>query len=150
MLKRLTVTTLFLILTLFVSMLGVEEACAAPNPPNSFSVTKVTSTSFTLSWSGGPGFGWSWTASNLRHREKGTTSWSEEGAGSYKSADLSGLKPATTYEYQVANQGTTLIPIYKWSGWSSTQEATTNSPRRRRVPYPTKRSKLGMLPLHWI
>ena len=83
MLKRLTTPSLLLIfvLILFVAMLGVDEAFAAPNPPNSFTVSNVTSTSFTLSWSGGPGFGWSWTASNLRHREKGTTSWSEEGRG---------------------------------------------------------------------
>ena len=145
MLKRLTTLSIFLIsvLIFFVSMLGVDEAFAAPNPPNSFTVSNVTSTSFTLSWSGGPGFGWSWTASNLRHREKGTTSWSEEGAGSYKSADLSGLKPATTYEYQVANQGITLIPIYKWSGWSSTQTATTNRPPATNGSIPNQTFKTG-------
>ncbi len=129
MLKRLTVTTLFLILTLSVFMLGVDEAFAAPNPPSSFTVSKVTSNGFKISWSGGPGFGWSAIGHNFRHREKGTTGWTEYGAGNYTNIEFFSLKPATTYEYQVSTHAEVfIVPATKWSGWSSTQEATTNSP----------------------
>ena len=126
---KILIISLALIIVGSVFMLGVDEAFAAPNPPSSFSVSNVTSKGFKVSWSGGPGIGWAAVAHNLRYREKGITiGWTVYGPGDYTNLEFFSLKPATTYEYQVRTHAETIVPIMKWSGWSSTQEATTNRP----------------------
>ena len=138
MLKRLTTTSLFLILVLvlFVAILGVDDAFAAPNPPNSFTVSNVTSTSFKTTWSGGPGFGWHVVFYNFRYRKKGNTDWTailQSGTSYYANIvsnyiTLPNLTAATTYEYQVRTMADTFISLDTMSDWSSTQTAKTNSP----------------------
>ena len=136
MLKRLTITTLFLILILSVFILGVDEAFAAPNPPDTFTVSNVTSTSFKTTWSGGPGWGWHVKYYNVRYRKKGDTDWTNILASgtNYFAQIVSNyitfpnLTAATTYEYQVRTAATVLTGFRTFSGWSSTQTAKTNSP----------------------
>ena len=136
MLKQLTITTLFLILTLtfLVSMLGVDEAQAATvNPPDyfwSFSTHK----SFTALWQDPDhAFGWITQYYNIRYRKKGDTSWTElsnnisqggsHGGGKIKIPDLT---PSTTYEYQARTKAATLF-VSKTSDWSATQTAKTKA-----------------------
>ena len=136
MLKRLTTITLFLSLILFVAMLGVDEAFAAPNPPDTFTVSNVTSTSFKTTWSGGPGIGWHVVFYNFRYRKQGDTDWTailQSGTSYYAQIvsnyiTLPNLTAATTYEYQVRTMADTLIGLDTLSSWSSTQTAKTNSP----------------------
>ena len=132
MLQRLTTSMLFLVLILFVSMLGVNEASADPNPPDTFT-TSVTRTSWTVSWSGGPGFSWSVIGYGFRSRKKGTTDWSNMDGSPFINTSLTFTgTPNTTYEYQVQtyakNDATTILLGWEnkqWSSWSTAQEVTT-------------------------
>ncbi len=139
---KILIISLALIIVGSVFMLGVDEAFAAPNPPSSFSVSNVTSKGFKISWSGGPGFGWYADKWNFRHRKKGDTDWTEQGEGGYDSISISGLKAATTYEYQVKTLAGTFGFFKKWTSWSSTQEATTNSPPQTKGTMPNKTLKV--------
>ena len=134
MLQRLTNSILFLALILFVFMLGTNEAFAGPSPPDTFS-TSVTRTSFTVSWSGGPGFSWSVIGYGFRSRKKGTTDWTNMDGAPFinTSLTLTGT-PDTTYEYQVQtyakNDATTVLLGWEnkqWSSWSTAQEVTTKA-----------------------
>ena len=134
MLQRLTTLILFLVLILFVSMLGVNEASADPNPPDTFTISDLTSTNWTVSWSGGPGFSWSVIGYSFRSRKKGTTDWTYIDGAPFinTSLTLTG-SPATTYEYQVQtlakNEAALLVnwDHRKWSSWSTAQEVTTKA-----------------------
>ena len=137
MLQRVTATRFFLILTLFVSMLGVEEALAniikKPNKPNSLWVTERKSTSVRLNWSGGPGFGWSLNGYQVNYRTKGTTTWTQVPSSSASlitgtSVKIPNQQPSTTIEWRVRTRASDIASAVRWSDWSSTQTATTNSP----------------------
>ena len=137
MLQRVTTTRFFLILTLFVSMLGVEEALAniinKPNKPNSLWVTERKSTSVRLNWSGGPGFGWSLNGYQVNYRTKGTTTWTQVPSSSASlitgtSVKIPNQQPSTTIEWRVRTRASDIASAVRWSDWSSTQTATTNSP----------------------
>ena len=136
MLKRLTTASIFLILVLvlFVSMFGVDEAQAAEvNPPDyfwSFSHHK----SFTALWQDPDhAFAWFTQHYNFRYRKQGDTSWTElsnniaqggsHGGGKITIPDL---KAGTTYEYQARTHAATLF-VSKTSDWSATQTAKTNA-----------------------
>ena len=155
MLKRLTVTTLLLtlILTLFVSMLGVDEASAAPNPPDTFTVSKVTSTSFKTTWSGGPGTLWHVIGYNFKYRKQGDTNWTAIVSSTNPNLGaligspnitLPNLTAATTYEYQVRTWASiSLLDYREYSSWSSTQTATTNRPPAKNGSIPNQTFKTG-------
>ncbi len=136
MLKRLTTTTLFLILTLtlFVAMVGVSEAQTI-NPPDYFwSFSKRNS--FTALWDE-PDLPWGWAVDyyNLRYRKQGDTSWTDvptnisawDGTQWRGKITIPDLTPNTTYEYQVRTKGYTFFAITKTGDWSSTQEAKTKA-----------------------
>ncbi len=132
MLQRLTTSTLFLVLILFVSMLGVNEASAAPSPPDTFTTSGVTSTSWTVSWSGGPGFSWKVIGYSFRSRKQGTSDWTYVDGAPFINTSLTFTgSPSTTYEYQVQtlakNEAALLINLdhREWSSWSTAQEVTT-------------------------
>ena len=134
MLQRLTTAILFLVLILFVSMLGVNEASAGPSPPDTFTTSDVTRTSWTVSWSGGPGFTWTVIGYSFRSRVKGTTDWTYVDGAPFTNTSLTFTGSAnTTYEYQVQtlaqNEGALLInwDNRKWSSWSTAQEVTTKA-----------------------
>ena len=136
MLKRLTTASIFLtlVLVLFVSMFGVDEAQAAEvNPPDYFWYFS-TRDSFTALWQDPDhAFAWFTQHYNFRYRKKGDTSWTElsnnitqggsHGGGKITIPDLT---PSTTYEYQARTHGATLF-VSKTSDWSSTQEAKTKA-----------------------
>ena len=136
MLQRLTTSILFIVLILFVSMLGVNEASALlPDPPDTFTISNLTRKSYTVSWSGGPGFSWSVIGYGFAQRVKGTTEWSLlEGAPfSNTSLTFHSLSPSTTYEYRMQTyaQNTALLffghDVKVWSNWSAIQEVTTKT-----------------------
>ena len=135
MLQRLTTAILFLVLILFVSLLGVNEASAGPSPPDTFTTSDVTRTSWTVSWSGGPGFSWSVIGYSFRSRKKGTTDWTYVDGAPFINTSLTFTgTPNTTYEYQVQtyakNDATTVLLGWenkKWSSWSTAQEVTTKA-----------------------
>ena len=155
MLQRLTTpnTFLILLLVLFVSMLGVDEAFAAPNPPNSFTVSNVTSTSFKTTWSGGPGTLWHVIGYNFKYRKQGDTNWTaifsstDPNSGATIGANyitLPNLTAATTYEYQVRTWASISLLNYKeYSAWSSTQTATTNRPPATNGSIPNQTFMIG-------
>ena len=136
MLKQLTTTALFLILTLtlFVAMLGVDEAQAAEvNPPDYF-WSFSTRDNFTALWQDPDhAFAWFTQHYNIRYRKQGDTSWTElsnkivqggsHGGGKITIPDLI---PSTTYEYQARTHGATLF-VSKTSDWSATQTAKTKA-----------------------
>ena len=136
MLKRLTITTLFLILTLtlFVAMVGVSEAQTI-YPPDTFSTTPQR-TSVRIMWDE-PDLPWGWSVDyyNLRYRKKGATSWTDvptniaawDGTKWRGKITIPDLTPNTTYEYQVRTIGYTFFAITKTGDWSSTQEAKTKA-----------------------
>ena len=127
MLQRLTTSLLFLVLILFVSLLGANEASAGPSPPDTFTVSNLTRTGFTVSWSGGPGFGWELEGYGFRYRLKGETEWTEKPNSPFSNTSFTFTSTAnTTTEYQVRTYAELLIwPSHSWSSWSSTQEVTT-------------------------
>ena len=136
MLQRLTTLILCLVLIVFVSMLGVNEASAGLGPPNSFTISNLTRTGFTVSWSGGVGWGWAVEGYGLVYRVKGTTEWTYAPNAPFSNASftLSSLPQATTYEYRVQNYGYNYIVgiitfdiHYIWSSWSAVQEVTTKA-----------------------
>ena len=135
MLQRLTTAILFFGLILFVSMLGTNEAFAGPSPPDTFSTSDVTRTSWTVSWSGGPGFSWSVIGYGFRSRKKGTTDWTNMDGAPFINTSLTLTGSAdTTYEYQVQtyakNDATTVLLGWEnkqWSSWSTAQEVTTKA-----------------------
>ena len=132
MLQRLTTSLLFLALIFFVSLLGTNEAAAGPSPPDTFT-TSVTRTSWTVSWSGGPGFSWSVIGYSFRSRKKGTTDWTYvDGAPFINTSFTFTSTPNTTTEYQVRtyarNDATNILLGWQnkqWSSWSTAQEVTT-------------------------
>ena len=127
MLHRLTTAILFFVLVLFVSLLGTNEASAGPSPPDTFTTSDVTRTSWTVSWSGGPGFSWSVIGYGFRSRKKGTTDWTNMDGAPFINTSLTFTgTPNTTYEYQVQtyakNDATTVLLGWenkKWSSWST-------------------------------
>ena len=127
MLQRLTAPMLFLVLIVFVSMLGVNEASAGPSPPDTFTVSNLTRTGFTVSWSGGGGIGWETEGYGFRYRLKGTTEWTEKPNSPFSNTSFTFTSTAnTTTEYQVRTYAELIIwPSHSWSSWSSTQEVTT-------------------------
>ena len=136
MLQRLTTAILFLVLILFVSMLGVNEASAiTPNPPNSFTISNLTHKSYTVSWSGGPGVSWSVIGYGFISRVKGTADWTSVAGAPFTDTSLTfpSLTPSTTYEYRVQTyaQNTALLflgqNVQVWSSWSAVQEVTTKA-----------------------
>ena len=135
MLQRLTTAMLFSVLILFVSLFGVNEASAGPSPPDTFSTSDVTRTSWTVSWSGGPGFSWSVIGYGFRSRKKGTTDWTNMDGAPFINTSLTLTGSAdTTYEYQVQtyakNNATTVLLGWEnkqWSSWSTAQEVTTKA-----------------------
>ena len=139
MLKRLTTITLFLILTLFVTMVGVSEAQTIP-PPDTFSTTPQR-TSVAIIWDE-PNLPWGWGVDyyNLRYRKQGDTSWTESshnipakdgnhrrGKTRIPEAGGTALTPNTTYEYQARTKAYTVLWVTKTSDWSSTQTVTTKA-----------------------
>ena len=129
MLQRLTTAILFLVLILFVSLLGVNEASAGPSPPDTFTASDVTRTGFTVSWSGGAGFGWETEGYGFRYRLKGTTEWTEKSNSPFSNTSFTFTStPSTTTEYQVRTYAELIIWTHsEWSSWSSTQEVTTKA-----------------------
>ena len=135
MLQRLTTATLFFGLILFVSLLATNEASAGPSPPDTFSTSDVTRTSWTVSWSGGPGFSWSVIGYGFRSRKKGTTDWTNMDGAPFINTSLTLTGSAdTTYEYQVQtyakNNATNVLLGWEnkqWSSWSTAQEVTTKA-----------------------
>ncbi len=135
MLQRLTTSILFLVLILFVSMLGVDEASAGPNPPDTFTTSDVTRTSWTVSWSGGPGFSWSVIGYSFRSRKKGTSDWTYVDGAPFTNTSFTFTSTAnTTTEYQVRtyarNDATNILLGWEnkqWSSWSTAQEVTTKA-----------------------
>ena len=129
MLQRLATATLFFVLILFVSLLGTNEASAGPSPPDTFSTSNVTRTGFTVSWSGGAGFGWETEGYGFRYRLKGTTAWTEKANSPFTNTSFTFTSTAdTTTEYQVRTYAELVIwTHHEWSSWSSTQEVTTKA-----------------------
>ncbi len=94
-----------------------DATCTAP-APGQLSASNITENAATLNCSltGVSAYYW-------RYRQQGTSSWVDLGSTPGGSFPLSGLLPATTYEYQVAvmcNSGQ--------SDWSLTQTFTTLAP----------------------
>ena len=129
MLQRLTTSILFLVVILFVSMLGVNEAAAGPDPPDTFTTSNVTRTGFTVSWSGGPGWDWELEGYGFRYRLKGATEWTEKPNSPFTNTSFTFTSTEnTTTEYQVRTYAEFILWInHEWSSWSSTQEVTTNA-----------------------
>ena len=129
MLQRLATATLFFVLILFVSLLGTNEASAGPSPPDTFSTSNVTRTGFTVSWSGGAGFGWETEGYGFRYRLKGATEWTEKANSPFTNTSFTFTSTAdTTTEYQVRTYAELIIwTHHEWSSWSSTQEVTTKA-----------------------
>ena len=129
MLQRLTTATLFFGLILFVSLLATNEASAGPDPPDTFTTSDVTRTGFTVSWSGGAGFGWELEGYGFRYRLKGATEWTEKPNSPFTNTSFTFTSTEnTTTEYQVRTYAELLIwTHHEWSSWSSTQEVTTKA-----------------------
>ena len=152
MLQRLTTPSIFLILVLvvFVSMLGVDEAQAhehneqpaaaklpiggqpnvSVNPPTSFS-SSSTHKAIQLNWhAANHSSGWVTQYYNCKYRKKGTTSWAGASKnitpmnGGQGTVTLSNLTADTTYEFQVRTFASTPLDSM-YSAWSSTQTAST-------------------------
>ena len=135
MLQRLTTAILFFGLILCVSLFATHTASAGPSPPDTFTTSDVTRTSFTVSWSGGPGFSWSVIGYSFRSRKKDTTDWTYIDGAPFINTSLTLTGSAdTTYEYQVQtlamNNATNVLLGWdnkQWSSWSTAQEVTTNA-----------------------
>ena len=127
MLQRLTTSLLFLVLILFVSLLGANEAAAGPSPPDTFTVSNLTRTGFTVSWSGGGGFGWEVEGYSFRYRLQGATEWTYQPNAPFTDTSVTFTSTAnTTTEYQVQTFAELVIwDHHEWSSWSSTQTVTT-------------------------
>lgn len=83
----------------------VRDFCISIKNPLCSSVetidtSNVTMSSATIKWTSNPEFTIGYT---YRYRESGTLEWSEEVATIFTTAMLFGLKPCTTYEFQVRN-----------------------------------------------
>ena len=129
MLQRLTTAILFSVLILCVSLFATHTAFAGPDPPDTFTTSNVTRTGFTVSWSGGPGFGWETEGYGFRYRLKGATEWTEKPNSPFSNTSFTFTSTEnTTTEYQVRTYAELVVWFNnEWSSWSSTQEVTTNA-----------------------
>lgn len=143
---------LILLLILFVSMGGVDEALAnlieKPNEPDSLWVTERKNTSVRLNWSGGPGFGWQIIGFQVNYRKKGTTTWNQEPTdsnnlipGTYTT--ISNQQHSTTLEWRVRIWAKDIANSKRWSDWSSVAEATTNRPPQKVGTIPNQTFNVG-------
>ena len=129
MLQRLTTAMLFSVLILCVCLFATNTAFAGPDPPDTFTTSNVTRTGFTVSWSGGAGFGWELEGYGFRYRLKGATEWTEKENSPFTNTSFTFTSTEnTTTEYQVRTYAELLIwTHHEWSSWSSTQEVTTKA-----------------------
>jgi pectate lyase len=90
----------------------------SPPAAGQFTASAITTTTASLQCllSGATAYDW-------RYRQQGSSSWTELPAGPQPTVSLGGLQPATSYEYQVAQQCGSL-----WSAWSVSNTFTTLSP----------------------
>ncbi len=63
----------------------------------------------------------------LRHRAQGTTSWTEGTETTRPSYTVTGLSPASNYQFQVRAEGDDTRYSNAWSNWSSSEDGRTAS-----------------------
>jgi hypothetical protein len=103
------------------SVFTTQTPCTAPTGLNVSSITQSTAT---LNWNTGGGA----LSYSIQYRKTGTTTWSASSSGT-TSKTLSGLSPATNYEFQVLT-----VCSSGNSPWSSSSNFTTANSTSLPIP----------------